>query len=161
MDAAAIDGRLFLNRAGFGAYPDMLVHRERPRPWLGRWPSQVVAFIIALVGARPLELTLNGTRRRVWLGFVGNCRCARSRRRPVPPGSASQAQHQPAAREDQERAGAGEQREHLLQRHGPDVRDHCIAALPRSTCSCHSDSLTARSPYSSWRFHQAYGGVCG
>ena len=74
VDAATIDGRLFLNSAGFGAYPDMLVHRERLRPVLGRWPSQVAAFVVALVRARPLELTLNGTRRRVWLGFVGNCR---------------------------------------------------------------------------------------
>ena len=74
VDAATIDGRLFLNSAGFGAYPDMLVHRERLRPVLGRWPSQVAAFVVALVRARPLELILNGTRRRVWLGFVGNCR---------------------------------------------------------------------------------------
>jgi undecaprenyl-diphosphatase len=74
VDAATIDGRLFLNSAGFGAYPDMLVHRERLRPWLGRWPSQVAGLVLALVGARPLELTLNGRRRRVWLGFVGNCR---------------------------------------------------------------------------------------
>jgi undecaprenyl-diphosphatase len=74
VDAATIDGRLFLNSAGFGAYPDMLVHRERLRPVLGRWPSQVAAFVVALIKARPLELTLNGTRRRVWFGFVGNCR---------------------------------------------------------------------------------------
>jgi undecaprenyl-diphosphatase len=74
VDVGTIDGRLFLNSAGFGAYPDMLVHRERLRPLLGRWPSQVAALIVALAGARPLELTLNGTRRRVWLGFVGNCR---------------------------------------------------------------------------------------
>ena len=47
VDAGTIDGRLFLNSAGFGAYPDMLVHRERLRPWLGRWPSQVAALIIA------------------------------------------------------------------------------------------------------------------
>jgi undecaprenyl-diphosphatase len=74
VDVATIDGRLFLNSAGFGAYPDMLVHRERLRPWLGRWPSQLAGLVLALVGARPLELTLNGRRRRVWLGFVGNCR---------------------------------------------------------------------------------------
>jgi undecaprenyl-diphosphatase len=74
VDVGTIDGRLFLNSAGFGAYPDMLVHRERLRPLLGRWPSQIAALIIALAGARPLELTLNGTRRRVWFGFVGNCR---------------------------------------------------------------------------------------
>ena len=74
VDVGTVDGRLFLNSAGFGAYPDMLVHRERLRPLLGRWPSQLAAFVIALIRARPLELTLNGTRRRVWLGFVGNCR---------------------------------------------------------------------------------------
>jgi undecaprenyl-diphosphatase len=74
VDVATIDGRLFLNSAGFGAYPDMLAQRERLRRLLGRWPSQVAALIIALIRARPLELTLNGTRREVWLGFVGNCR---------------------------------------------------------------------------------------
>jgi undecaprenyl-diphosphatase len=74
VDVATVDGRVFLNSAGFGAYPDMLVHRERLRPLLGRWPSQVAALIVTLVHAQPLELTLNGTRRRVWLGFVGNCR---------------------------------------------------------------------------------------
>jgi len=74
VDVATIDGRPFLNSAGLGAYPDMLAHRERLRPWLGRWPSHLAAVIVALLKARPLELTLNGTSRRVWLGFVGNCR---------------------------------------------------------------------------------------
>lgn len=74
VDVATIDGRPFLNSAGFGAYPDMLFHRDRVRGRLARWPAQVVALAVTLARARPLELTLNGTRRRVWLGFVGNCR---------------------------------------------------------------------------------------
>jgi diacylglycerol kinase family enzyme len=74
VDVAAIDGRPFLNSAGFGAYPEMLVRGERLRALLGRWPGQVVALVKTMAEARPLELTLNGSRRRVWLGFVGNCR---------------------------------------------------------------------------------------
>jgi diacylglycerol kinase family enzyme/membrane-associated phospholipid phosphatase len=74
VDVATIDGRPFLNSAGLGAYPDMLAHRERLRPWLGRWPSHLAAVVVALLKARPLEVTLNGTTRNVWLGFVGNCR---------------------------------------------------------------------------------------
>ena len=74
VDVAAIDGRPFLNSAGFGAYPEMLVDDERMRRRLGRWPGRVAAWIRTMAGAQPLELTLNGTRRRVWAGFVGNCR---------------------------------------------------------------------------------------
>ena len=74
VDLATIDGRPFLNSAGFGAYPEMLAHGQRLRGRLGRWPGQVVALTRTLARARPLEVTLNGTRRRVWLGFVGNCR---------------------------------------------------------------------------------------
>jgi diacylglycerol kinase family enzyme/membrane-associated phospholipid phosphatase len=73
VDVATIDGRPFLNGAGFGAYPEMLAHAEELRARLGRWPGQVAAVAKTVAGARPLELTLNGTRRRVWFGFVGNC----------------------------------------------------------------------------------------
>ena len=52
----------------------MLAHGERLRGRLGRWPGQVVALAKTLRRARPLEVTLNGTSWRVWLGFVGNCR---------------------------------------------------------------------------------------
>jgi len=74
VDVATIDGRPFLNGAGFGAYPEMLAHADSLRARLGRWPGQAAALVKTLAGARPLELTLNGTHRRVWLGFVGNCR---------------------------------------------------------------------------------------
>jgi membrane-associated phospholipid phosphatase/diacylglycerol kinase family enzyme len=74
VDVATIDGRPFLNSAGFGAYPEMLAYGERLRPRLGRWPAHVLAVGRTLVRARPLDMTLNGRRRRVWFGFVGNCR---------------------------------------------------------------------------------------
>jgi len=74
VDVATIAGRPFLNSAGFGAYPEMLAHGERLRGRLGRWPGQVVALARTLAQARPLEVTLSGRRRRVWFGFVGNCR---------------------------------------------------------------------------------------
>jgi undecaprenyl-diphosphatase len=74
VDVATIDGRPFLNVAGFGAYPEMLAHADGLRARFGRWPGQVAAAAKTLVHACPIELTINGTPRRVWLGFVGNCR---------------------------------------------------------------------------------------
>jgi diacylglycerol kinase family enzyme/membrane-associated phospholipid phosphatase len=74
IDVATIDGRLFLNTAGFGVYPELLATSERLQPWLGRWGAHVAAFVKTLISADPLELTLDGRRRSVWMGYVGNCR---------------------------------------------------------------------------------------
>jgi diacylglycerol kinase family enzyme len=73
VDVATIDGRLFVNTAGFGAYPEMLATSDRLQPWLGRWGAHVVAFVTTLIRADPLEVTLDGKRRSVWMGYVGNC----------------------------------------------------------------------------------------
>jgi undecaprenyl-diphosphatase len=74
IDVCVIDGRLCINSAGFGAYPEMLVNAERLRRRLGRWPGQLAAFLRTLVDARPLDVTLDGTPYSVWMAFVGNCR---------------------------------------------------------------------------------------
>jgi hypothetical protein len=74
VDVATIDGRPFLNSAGFGAYPEMVATTDRLRHRIGRWPARLVAFVKTLVEAEPLEVTLNGERRSVWMGFAGNCR---------------------------------------------------------------------------------------
>jgi diacylglycerol kinase family enzyme/membrane-associated phospholipid phosphatase len=74
IDVATIDGRLFLNSAGLGAYPGMLAEADRLRARLGRWPGQLAAFAKTLIGAEPIEIRLDGTPRSVWMGFVGNCR---------------------------------------------------------------------------------------
>ena len=74
IDVATIDGRLFVNTAGFGVYPQLLATSDRLQPWLGRWGAHVAAFVKALISAEPLELTLDGRRRFIWMGYVGNCR---------------------------------------------------------------------------------------
>jgi undecaprenyl-diphosphatase len=74
IDVAAIDGRLFVNSAGFGAYPEMLAASDRLQPRLGRWVSHVAGFVQALIGAEPLDAEIDGVQRSIWMGFVGNCR---------------------------------------------------------------------------------------
>jgi diacylglycerol kinase family enzyme len=74
VDVATVDGRLFVNTAGFGVYPELLAASDRLQPWLGRWGAHVAAFLKTLIGADPLELTVDGRRRTIWMGYVGNCR---------------------------------------------------------------------------------------
>jgi undecaprenyl-diphosphatase len=74
IDVAAVDGQLFINTAGLGAYPQMLANRERYEPSLGRWPGQVLAFVKTVLEAKPLDVSLDGRPRPVWMIFIGNCR---------------------------------------------------------------------------------------
>lgn len=74
VDVAAVDGRPFLNTLGFGAYAAMLDARAPLERRIGRWPAQLLALTLTLLRARPLELDIDGRRRRLWMGFVGNCR---------------------------------------------------------------------------------------
>jgi diacylglycerol kinase family enzyme/membrane-associated phospholipid phosphatase len=74
VDVATIDDRVFVNTAGFGMYPELLAASDRWRPWLGRWGAHVAALVKTLIRAQPLELTLDGRRRSIWMGYVGNCR---------------------------------------------------------------------------------------
>lgn len=74
VDVAVVDGRPFVNTVGFGAYPAMLDARAPLEKPIGRWPAQLTALALTLVRARPLEVDVDGRRRRVWMGVVGNCR---------------------------------------------------------------------------------------
>jgi undecaprenyl-diphosphatase len=74
VDIAKIDDRLFVNTAGFGIYPELLAASARLQPWLGRWGGHGAALVKTLISARPLDLTIDGRRRSVWMGYVGNCR---------------------------------------------------------------------------------------
>ncbi|WUH97885.1 phosphatase PAP2 family protein [Spirillospora sp. NBC_00431] len=72
-DPAGEGERLFLNTASFGAYAELVDRRERLERRLGKWPALAVAAVRTLRRSEPVELTVDGRERSVWLGFVGNC----------------------------------------------------------------------------------------
>lgn len=74
IDLGEIDGRPFLNTASFGAYTTMLETRAALQKRIGRWPAHFAAVALALLRSRPLEVSIDGRRRRAWMVFVGNCR---------------------------------------------------------------------------------------
>jgi undecaprenyl-diphosphatase len=74
VDVASADGAAFVNTASTGVYVDLVSAREEIEPALGKWPAVLVALVDVLRHSRPVELLVNGRRRRVWLLFAGNCR---------------------------------------------------------------------------------------
>ncbi|XRQ05621.1 bifunctional phosphatase PAP2/diacylglycerol kinase family protein [Actinomadura welshii] len=64
---------LFLNTAGIGAYTELIERRERLEGRIGKWPALAAAAVRTLRHSEPVHLVVDGRRRRVWLGFVGNC----------------------------------------------------------------------------------------
>jgi diacylglycerol kinase family enzyme len=66
--------KVFLNTATFGAYTSLADRRDRLRKRLGTWPALAVAGVRTLRRATPIDLVVDGRPRRVWVGFVGNCR---------------------------------------------------------------------------------------
>ncbi|MCZ7413464.1 bifunctional phosphatase PAP2/diacylglycerol kinase family protein [Streptomyces sp. WMMC897] len=63
----------FVNTFSLGVYGELVEVRERWRGRIGAWPAAVLAAAVVLRHARPVELTVNGRRRSVWLLFAGNC----------------------------------------------------------------------------------------
>ena len=74
VDVATADGAAFLNTASTGVYVDLVKAREKLEPAIGKWPAMLVALARVLRTGKPVELIVNGRRRRVWLLFAGNCR---------------------------------------------------------------------------------------
>ena len=74
VDVASLDGRPFLNTAGFGNYATMLDTRKALENRVGRWAAHVMAVVQAMFRGRPLEVVVNGEPHRIWMAFVGNCR---------------------------------------------------------------------------------------
>lgn len=73
VDTATIDGKTFLNTASFGAYVDLVDAREKLESKIGKWPAVIVALVKVLRHFEPLELEIDGQRRKVWMSFIGNC----------------------------------------------------------------------------------------
>jgi undecaprenyl-diphosphatase len=74
IDVGEVDGRPFVNALSFGGYTTMLDVRDRLEKRIGRWPAHVIAIVRALAGAEPVEVTIDGVRRRLWMAHIGNCR---------------------------------------------------------------------------------------
>ena len=74
VDAATIDGHVFVNTASFGAYAELVDMREKLEEKLGKWPAVVVALVRVLRHAEPVSVEIDGRPRRVWMAFIGNCR---------------------------------------------------------------------------------------
>ena len=63
----------FVNTFSLGSYPDLVRVRERWAGRVGRWAAGVLAAVETLRTSRPVEITVGGRRRAVWLLFAGNC----------------------------------------------------------------------------------------
>ena len=74
VDVATADGEAFVNTASTGIYVDLVKAREKLEPAVGKWPAMLIALAGVLRNSKPVDLLVNGRRRRVWLLFVGNCR---------------------------------------------------------------------------------------
>ncbi|HVM54805.1 MAG TPA: diacylglycerol kinase family protein [Acidimicrobiales bacterium] len=74
VDLAAAGDAAFVNTASFGAYTDLVEARERLEARVEKWPAMAVALVQVLRRAEPVEVTVDGHRRRLWLGFIGNGR---------------------------------------------------------------------------------------
>jgi undecaprenyl-diphosphatase len=64
----------FLNTFSIGLYPELVRVREHLEERWGKWPAAAGALVRVLRTATPVELSLNGHRRRLWLLFAGNGR---------------------------------------------------------------------------------------
>lgn len=73
VDTGTIAGRAFLNTASFGTYSELVDARERLEATIGKWPALVVALVHLLRTASPLDVEIDGTPRRLWMAFIGNC----------------------------------------------------------------------------------------
>lgn len=74
VDVATIGGRAFLNTASFGSYVELVDARERLEKRIGKWPAVLFALVRVLRHSEPIDVEINGERKRVWMAFIGNCR---------------------------------------------------------------------------------------
>ncbi|MGW6735449.1 diacylglycerol kinase family protein [Streptomyces sp. NPDC055013] len=62
----------FLNTFSLGAYPDLVRIREQWSPRVGGPPATLLSVARILRTGRPVQATVNGQRRSMWLLFAGN-----------------------------------------------------------------------------------------
>ncbi|MEU7581604.1 diacylglycerol kinase family protein [Streptomyces sp. NPDC041068] len=64
----------FLNTFSIGVYPELVRAREARETALGKWPALAIGLLRVLADGTPIDITLDGQPRRLWLLFAGNSR---------------------------------------------------------------------------------------
>ena len=64
----------FLNTFSIGVYPELVRAREARETSLGKWPALAIGLLRVLADGAPIDVTLDGQPRRLWLLFAGNSR---------------------------------------------------------------------------------------
>ncbi|MFD9561020.1 diacylglycerol/lipid kinase family protein [Streptomyces sp. NPDC059994] len=64
----------FLNTFSIGVYPELVRAREARETSLGKWPALAVGLLRVLADGTPIDVTVDGQPRRLWLLFAGNSR---------------------------------------------------------------------------------------
>ncbi len=65
---------IMVNTASVGLYPDLVRRREQLQPALGKPLAGVVAMFRTFAVGTPTTLTVDGTRHKVWIAYVGRGR---------------------------------------------------------------------------------------
>ncbi|MEE2524436.1 phosphatase PAP2 family protein [Pseudarthrobacter sp. J75] len=65
---------LMLNTASIGVYPNLVRRREHLQPALGKPLAGVVAMIRTFAAGRPVYLTVDGVRHKLWIMYLGRGR---------------------------------------------------------------------------------------
>lgn len=71
-DLGEIGGATFVNAASIGSYPQIVDTRERLEDRIGKWPATLWSTLRTMRGDEPVEVEVDGRRRRVWLLYIGN-----------------------------------------------------------------------------------------
>jgi diacylglycerol kinase family enzyme/membrane-associated phospholipid phosphatase len=74
VDVGMVNDRLFLNTASLGGYPAFVRHRERWERRIGKPAAAVLATWLVMRHEPPLEVLVDGRRRRLAMLFVGSGR---------------------------------------------------------------------------------------
>ena len=74
VDLGRVNGRFFVNNSSVGAYTELVREREHHERRFSKRVAAMIAAYRFLRHGQPLEVTLDGAQRRVWLVFVGNGR---------------------------------------------------------------------------------------
>ena len=74
VDVATVGGHVFLNTASFGSYVELVDAREKLEKRIGKWPAVVVALVRVLRHSEPIDVEIDGSPKKVWMAFIGNCR---------------------------------------------------------------------------------------